>query len=354
MPAPSPLHDLTCVVHLHSTHSDGTGTVRQIAKAARSSGVDVVLLTDHDTLAAKKHGEEGWHGSVLVLVGEEVSPLGGNHYLAFDIEERIDHRGLSPCEICEAVRDAGGFGFAAHPLSRGSERFERAGKGMPFRDLDCEALHGLELWSFVTDTAERLPSIRAGLRFVAAPQRVLDHPPEENVREWDRLCGARRTVALGGLDAHQIGVRVGPVVPLRLMSYRRSFRQLRTHVLADEPLSGDLAADRERVYSALRAGRCYIATDALAPARGFSFHAEGPVGRLQMGGEAAAGDWTLHARLPTPARLRLLRDGEELASLEAPVLSRRVEEPGVYRVEALRHSHGRERTWVLSNPIYLR
>src|SRR5437660_874593 len=40
--------DLTCVVHVHSTHSDGTGTVAQIARAAQRAGVDVVLLTDHD------------------------------------------------------------------------------------------------------------------------------------------------------------------------------------------------------------------------------------------------------------------------------------------------------------------
>jgi hypothetical protein len=354
VPAPSQLHDLACVVHLHSTYSDGTGTVGQIAKAAVQSGVDVVLLTDHDTLEAKDRGEEGWHGPVLVLVGEEVSPRGGNHYLAFAIDRRIDHRGLSGAEICEAVRNAGGFGFAAHPLSSGSVRFKRAGRGMPFRDLDSEALHGFELWSFATDTVERLPGIPSALRFIAAPGRVLEHPPEENVREWERLCLQRPVVAIGGLDAHQFGLRVGPVVPVRVMSYRRSFRQLRTHVLADDLLSGDLETDRGLVYSALRRGRCYIALDSLGPARGFSFHAEGPAGRLEMGAEAEAGDWTLHARLPAPARLRLVRDGQEIASHEGPVLARRVREPGVYRVEALRHAHGRERTWVLSNPVYLR
>jgi hypothetical protein len=353
VPASSRLHDLACVVHLHSTHSDGTGTVRQIAKAACRSGVDVVLLTDHDTLAAREAGEEGWYGPVLVLVGEEVSPSGRDHYLAFDVDELVD-RGLSGAEICRAVRDAGGFGFAAHPMSKGSELVKRRGTGMPFGALDSEALHGFELWSFATDTGESLASVGAAAKFIAAPGRVLEHPPERNVREWDRLCRERRTVAIGGLDAHQFGLRVGPVVPLRLMSYRRSFRQLRTHVLTDAPLSGELDADRERVYAALREGRCYIAVDAIAPARGFSFHAEGPAGQLEMGAEAPAGDWTLHARLPAPARLRLLRDGQEVASIEAPVLARRVREPGVYRVEALRQSYGRERTWVISNPIYLR
>ena len=72
----SPHHDLSCVVHVHSTYSDGTGTVPEIAAAAGRNGVDVVLLTDHDTLAARRRGEERWHDSVLVLVGEEVSHQG--------------------------------------------------------------------------------------------------------------------------------------------------------------------------------------------------------------------------------------------------------------------------------------
>ena len=41
MPAPL-LHDLACVVHLHSTWSDGTGTVPQIVSAGQRAGVDVV------------------------------------------------------------------------------------------------------------------------------------------------------------------------------------------------------------------------------------------------------------------------------------------------------------------------
>ena len=77
--APPRLHDLACVVHLHSLYSDGTGTVSEIAEAARRSAVDVVLLTDHDTLVARRRGEEGWRDSTLVLVGEEGSPVGGNH-----------------------------------------------------------------------------------------------------------------------------------------------------------------------------------------------------------------------------------------------------------------------------------
>jgi hypothetical protein len=344
------VHDLACVVHLHSTYSDGTGTVRQIARAGRRAGVDVVLLTDHDTLEAKRRGEEGWYGDVLLLVGEEVSPRRQNHYLAFGIDEPIDHRGLDADGICRAVAEAGGVGFAAHPWSQGSRRFRRVGDGMPFDGLDSEALHGVELWSFVTDTAEAADSIAQVLLFIAAPLRALERPPERNVEAWDELCRRRRVVALGGLDAHQVGKRIGPVVPLRLMAYRRSFRFIRTHVLCEETLSRDLEHDREQVYGALRAGRCYIAVDAIAPARGFRFEADD----LAMGAEAPAGRRTLRVRTPLPARLRLFRNGEEIAGAEGTLLDREVEDPGVYRVEALRWAKGRERTWILSNPVYLR
>jgi hypothetical protein len=59
-------------------------------------------------------------------------------------------------------------------------------------------------------------------------------------------------------------------------------------------------------------------------------------------------------RTPLAARLRLLRDGHEIASADGTTLDAEVEEPGVYRAEALRQARGRERTWIISNPIYLR
>jgi hypothetical protein len=342
------VHDLACVAHIHSTHSDGTGTVPEIARAAARALADVVLLTDHDTVAARTLGEEGWYDDVLLLAGEEISPIGRDHYLAFGVDRHVRHSGLDAAGICRAVRDAGGFGFAAHPFSEGSERFKRP--GMPFGDLDCDALDGIELWSFANDTGEAIGGIPALIRFLAMPGRVLDHPPERNMRRWDELCRERRVIAIGGLDAHQFGKRVGPVVPLRIMAYHRTFRFIRTHVLCAEPPARELERDRELVFDALREGRCYIAVDSVAPATGFRFEADD----LPMGGEAPAGRRTLSVRTPLAAGLRLLRDGAEIASAEGTSLDADVEEPGVYRVEARRRAKGRERTWILSNPIYLR
>ncbi len=347
----APRHVAICVLHVHSTYSDGTGTVPEIAAAAQRAGVDVVLLTDHDTLAARRNGEEGWHGAALVCVGEEVSPSGGNHFLAFGVAEEVRWTGLDGGGIVEAVARQGGFGFLAHPFSRGTSLLNRDRPGIPWRDLDSGDYAGLELWSLVTDTLESLPSAGAALRFIASPDRILENPAPGALATWDRLTARRRVVAVGGIDAHQIGVRLGGRVPLRLMGYHRSFRHLRTHALLDEPFTGEGDADRDRVYAALRAGHCYLARDSLAPARGFAFGC----GELGMGDEGdLAGDAVLEVSAPRQCRLRLIRDGAEVATAYGTRLARPASEPGVYRAEAYLESRGRSRTWVLSNPIYLR
>jgi len=339
------VHDLVCVVHVHSTHSDGSGTVPQIARAAKRAGVDVVLLTDHDTLEAKRRGEERWYDDVLVLVGEEVSPTDRDHFLAFGIDKEINRRMSGP-DICKAVEAAGGFGFGAHPFSRGSERFKRP--GIAFGERDC--LAGVELWSFLNDTGERARGIRDLARMIFTPQRAIGGPPEDNLREWDQLCQARRVVAIGGLDAHQFGIRIAGHVPIRLMGYARTFKQLHTHVIVDEPLAHDLDADRARVYGALREGRCYIANDQVANARGFQFWADGPR-TIPMGGEDNSEPrWTLNARLPHAARILIRRDGVVHAEADADGITSVTSGSGVYRVEATM----RGRPWIYSNPIYLR
>jgi hypothetical protein len=332
------VHDLTCVVHVHSTYSDGSGSVPQIARAASRARVDVVLLTDHDTLEAKRRGEERWYDDVLVLVGEEVSPTDRDHYLAFGIDKEIN-RLLSGPEICEAVTAAGGFGFAAHPFSRGSERFRRPG----IRFGDPDRLDGIELWSFLNDTGERVRGFRDLARMIVTPQRAIGGPPADNLREWDRLCHARRVVAIGGLDAHQFGIRVAGRVPLRLMGYKRAFRQLHTHVLTLGAPRRELEHDRALVYEALREGRCYIANDQVADARGFEFSHMGEELAFERG-------LTLHARTPQPAHIRLLRDGEQVAETHASELNHSIELHGVYRVEVALLG----RPWIFSNPAYIR
>jgi hypothetical protein len=223
----------------------------------------------------------------------------------------------------------------------------------PWRALEACGSCGVELWSLLTDVAERWRTPRQVLRFIRDPLASLDGPPIEHLARWDRLCASRRVPAIGGLDAHQTGLRVGRVV-ISPMPHERYFSLLRTRVLLHEPPSRDISLDRDAVYDALRAGRCYLALDGIAPARGFQFSARGD-GRLAwMGSEVRAGRWSLSASLAQPAMLRLIRDGRAVAERRGMRLEHSVEEPGVYRVEARLSVGGRSRLWIVSNPIYIR
>lgn len=346
------LHGLSCVIHLHSTFSDGTATVEELIGSAREAGRDVVLLTDHDTLGAKHAGWEGWHDSVLLGVGVEVSPQGG-HYLAFGIDREIPHEGVPVSSIPATVAEAGGFGFAAHPFSIGSQISPRFGRAFDWPDLENQEMAGIELWSLTTDIAERWTSAREAIRYMRAPERQLDGPPAHHLEAWDRLCESRRVAAIGGLDTHQHGFRVLGRM-LTPMPNTRYFRLFATYALLREKPSGDGEADLEAVYEALREGRSYLGVDGLAPAGGFDFRAAGEGSVALMGEEHPAGRWTMRASAPREAHLVLLRAGEQIASAQGTELEHEVSEPGPYRAEARLRVDGHEQRWIISNPIYLR
>lgn len=330
-------HDMAAIIHVHSTYSDGSATVPQIIDAAADAEADVVLLTDQDTLQARRDGYEGWHQGVLLLVGVEI-PAEAGHFLAFGMDDTLDHEGRSEEEICEAVASAGGLGFPAQPWS----------------DLDNCPATGIELWSLVTEASRASRTPRQLVSFISRPEESVDHPPQRNLAAWDRLCLHRRTVAIGGLDAHERGVGVPGGLVLSPMRNARFFRMLRTHLLCERAPSGDLESDRELLLHALREGRCYLGRDSLAATRGFRYYADGPEDFLPMGGESTAGHWTLHVRLPFGGRIRLMRNGQQIHAVNDSSLDLEVDQPGVYRVEGQLHAHGTLRTWIVSNPIYLR
>jgi hypothetical protein len=343
-------HDVACVIHVHSTFSDGTGTPGEIAAAARAAGADAVLLTDHDTLGALRAGCQGFHDGTLVLTGHEVTSRRG-HLLVFGVDEEIGHAGRSEEQIAAEVARRGGLGIAAHPFSDGSRISRRIGRPHPWQALAAPGVDAIELWSLVTDGAERWHTPLDAFRFIADPEAVVDGPPPEHLAAWDELSARKRTPALGGLDAHQTGLRLAGGRILSPFPNVRWFRLLQTLVVLGEPLSGDLARDRATVLDAIRAGRCALVRPQLADARGFRLWAANGADTLPMGGEAPYREgWTLHARLPHPAEIRLLHDGRVTAAIDGETVEHRLEGPGVHRLEARLGG----RTWIVSNPVHLR
>ena len=102
------------VVHVHTLHSDGGGSVKEVASAAAEAGLDFVIITDHNTFGAKPF--EGYVDGVLVIVGTEVSTTSG-HVLGIGFPEPSFRIGGHPLDVIEDITDLGGMVFIAHPTS---------------------------------------------------------------------------------------------------------------------------------------------------------------------------------------------------------------------------------------------
>jgi hypothetical protein len=330
--------------------------VPELLAAAAEAGAGAVLLTDHDTLGARRERLEGVHDGVFLLAGMEVSPKQG-HYLAFGLDEEIPHAGRTAAAIAVAVRTAGGFGFAAHPFSVGGHmlypplaRRVVLPHGWPALD-EPDGYDGIELWSLTTDAAEAWRTPAEAWRWLRSPENaVAQGPPAHHLQRWDALSARRRVPAIGGLDAHAPGVRVRGRVR-SLLSHSRTFRLLRTHLVCDRALSGDVDRDRATLIGALAAGAAWLNCPFVAPADGARFWAERRDGTtVPTGGESHAGRATLRVLLPRPAALTLIRDGRAIHEAHAAHIDLDVDRPGVYRLEARVDG----RLWLLSNPIHLR
>ncbi len=347
------LHDYLGAIHLHSAHShDGRRTVAEIARAAEARGLDFVLISDHFNLKAKELGEDGWHGSVLVVAGEEVSPR-YNHLLVFGLREAlIPQRGETTQGLIERVRAAGGLSFLAHPDHKGTTLFKVP--SYRWTEWGVTGWSGLSVWDAMTDWQNRLTSLPRAVAAWAAPALALRGPEPETLERWDELGRGRRVAGLGELDNHEFHHRLGGLT-FRVFPFETAFRLVLTHVLLEGPWCGEAREDEAALLGALAAGRAYVCLEALGEGRGFEFHAEMGGRTLQMGEEAPlAGEAELVVRSPRPARISLLRDGVRQAEVFGRELRHAARRPGVWRVECRLRRWGRWRPWVFSNPIYLR
>jgi 3',5'-nucleoside bisphosphate phosphatase len=95
-------------LHSHSTASDGTCTPAEVMRAARATGLDVIALTDHDTVAGHARAREALPSGLTLLPGMELScRLDGHsvHMLAYLFDPA--HAELAAeCQAIIASRDS--------------------------------------------------------------------------------------------------------------------------------------------------------------------------------------------------------------------------------------------------------
>jgi len=353
------MHEIVVNLHMHTRYSDGSGSHKDIAQAAIRTGLDVVIVTDHNVLV---QGLEGYYrvgrSRVLLLVGQEVHDQDRNpqknHLLVFNANRDLSTLADDPQALINGVNDAGGLSFLAHPRDPEAPAFKET--DISWEAWDVHGYTGIELWNGLSELKTVLHTKLHGAFYAFFPHFIAHHPMLEVLQRWDDLlANGARVVAVGGSDAHALHMHMGPVKRV-IFPYDFHFRTVNTHVLIPEPLTGEVPTDKKMIYEALAAGRCFVGYDLPASTRGFVFKGKGLEQSVLMGEEISAkGGVTLQAHLPTPAEIRLLKDGKTIGIWrDSQACAYSAIEPGVYRVEVWRNYLGLKRGWIFSNPIYVR
>jgi predicted metal-dependent phosphoesterase TrpH len=132
-------------IHIHTRHSDGRATIRQVLEqAAADPLLDVIAITDHNTIAgaveaaalAPSYGLE-------VIVGEEITSRDG-HVLGLFLSEAVPP-GLSAAETVAAVHAQGGLAVAAHPFAPRTDHVRGVGRvpmgvGKAAQEIDFDGI----------------------------------------------------------------------------------------------------------------------------------------------------------------------------------------------------------------------
>ncbi len=331
-------------VHIHTTESDGTRTLEDVVAIGRKVGLDFMMFCDHMTLSNREAGREGFYGKTLVVVGYEHNDLQDeHHYLLFD-SPRVYPPEMTAAQYVAAGAGDGALGILAHP-----DEIRKALKdhpAYPWKDWSVEGFDGIELWNQMSEWMEKLTRYNR-LLMAFSPRKSMIAPTARILKRWDELNKTDKCVGIAGTDAHAFSFKVGPL-KVEIFPYKVHFRSLRCYILLREPLSRDFPAARLQLYDAIRDCRLFFANVRWGEADDFEFFADNGSRRAVCGGELP---WEkglrLYVRLPSPATLQLVRNGEKVLETHSHELEYQVPAPGIYRVEAFKGKRG----WIFSNHI---
>ena len=321
--------------HVHTTRSDGRGTVEQVAAAAKAAGLQFVVLTDHNDFVPR---EPVFMQGVLMVPAVEISTAAG-HLVAFGMQTPLDGTRARQ-EGVSAVEAAGGVSVLAHPVQ----------KKNPWRDP--EAAHharGFELYSadtFFRDAlrspfSRLIPAVGAYLGNPLHGVMVLVTPQPESTEWLLQLTRERPRLALCSVDAHG------------WPRYKDVFRSMSMYLppaALPEPLSKDPRTAQAQVLRALSGGQAVCAFQALGDPTGFAL--EGPLTEQR---EARVGD-VLTLRLPPhpPESVRVQVWGA--GRLRPDGTSVELVEEGAVQIEVWVQAPGRLlgsewRPWIVPSPV---
>ncbi len=131
--------------HCHTTASDGMVSPAELVAAAAAAHIDLIAVTDHDTMQSVNEVQErGAAAGVAVVAGQEVTTAwpAQTHMLGWFLEKPV-RRGMSLVDTVAAIHDAGGLAIVPHPFM--PVYFGSIQPGMLARLIDKTAVDGIEV-----------------------------------------------------------------------------------------------------------------------------------------------------------------------------------------------------------------
>jgi hypothetical protein len=246
--------------HIHTTRSDGAGSVEDVAAAASRAGLQFAIITDHGD-GTRPPDPPRYLDGVLVLDGVEISTDDG-HYVAVGIPASPYPLAGHASAVVEDVARLGGVGIVAHPFHPNPELawqdWDLPFDGMEWINADVE-------WRNESTAGLTRVLLAYWLRPAAAVASLFDRPTAALAR-WDEISGRRSVLGLAGADAHGNRLGGGDEGSGRFApgpAYEASLSAFSNRVILTAALSGDAAADARLVFEALRAGRSYVVIDGI-------------------------------------------------------------------------------------------
>lgn len=333
--------------HIHTTYSDGTSTIKQIAKAAKRAGLEWIIITDHNNLTGLK--EEGWYDGLAVIVGEEISPPAGNHYLAFDIQQTISAN-LSSQEVIDEATKQGGFGFIAHPDESTSRKHNLP--PLIWTDWEIKGFQGLEIWNFLSDWGDEFDP-KQGFHHYLFKNHLLKGPTQKVLNWWDRLNNDSPEIfpAIGSLDAHALRHYLFKSLHLKVFSYNDSFKTITNYIYLEEKLSTDFNQAKKQIYDALRGGNNIIINRIWSKKSDeISFYIENSTQKAFSGDKITFSEENiLTVKLPKKGNIKILLDGKVVKEVCTYEFQMSDLKTGKYRLEV----RYKNRPWIFSNPVII-
>ncbi len=152
-------------LHCHTHYSDGSDSPAAVVAEARRRRLDVLAVTDHDTLDGALRAVDiarrpGGITGLEIVVGEEVTSLDG-HILGLFLKRPVAP-GQSAADTVADIHRQGGIAIAAHPFWHADEhpRRRRHGVGRLIGEVPFDAVE-------VRNGGVTLSMVQANLRATA-------------------------------------------------------------------------------------------------------------------------------------------------------------------------------------------